>query len=139
MNATTAHGRRSTARPVLSGWLGFAGVLLFTLGLIHVMSGLAALFKDDYFQVASGSLLVFNYTAWGWIWLAIGVLQIVVGVGVLGGSLAARAGGVALAGLALIGQIAYLAAFPFWSLIGVGLCVLVIYALVAPPENARGT
>ncbi|WP_103501626.1 MULTISPECIES: hypothetical protein [Streptomyces] len=138
MNSTAASHPGTVSRPVMSGWLGFAGVLLFTLGLIHLMTGLAALFKDDYFQVASGELLVFNYAAWGWIWLAIGVLQIAVGVGVLRGAAVARAAGVALAVVALVGQIAYLAAFPFWSLIGVGLCVLVIYALLTPPDDAVG-
>lgn len=119
-----------------SGWLGFAGILILTLGLLHVMSGLAAFLKDDYFAVTDAGLLVWNYTAWGWIWLVVGIAQLAVGLGVLAGSEPARAAGVLLTVLALLGQAAYLAAFPLWSVVVIGTCLLVIYALVAPPRDA---
>lgn len=124
-------------RPV-SGWLGFAGILLFTLGLIHLIDGLAALFNDDYFAVTDEGLLVWNHTAWGWIWLILGVLQVLVGVGVMRGGAAARATGAVLTVLAMIGQIAYFAAFPLWSVVTIGMGVLVLYALITPPSDAVG-
>ena len=40
--------------------------------------------------------------------------------------------------LAAIGHVAFLRAFPLWSLITIGLCVLLVHALTAPPRGARG-
>ncbi|MGP4110376.1 DUF7144 family membrane protein [Streptomyces sp. 4N509B] len=127
----TAPARRS------SGWLAFAGVLILTLGVIHVINGLTALGKDEYYQVSSDGLLVWDFTAWGWLWLILGVVQILVGLGVLRGNAAARAAGVVLTAIAVIGQIAFLAAFPLWSLVVIGIGLLVLYALIAPPGDAE--
>lgn len=121
-----------------SGWLGFAGVLGVMLGIFNFIDGLVALFKHSYYMTSSGHLLVFNYTAWGWIWLIFGILQVVVGIGILTGQTWARAAGVLFAALAMIGHIAFLAAFPVWSAISIVLAILVIYGLLTAPHGARG-
>lgn len=123
---------------VQSGWLSFAGFLGIMLGAFNVIEGIIALFKDDYYLTASGDLLVFDFTAWGWIWLIIGAIQILVGLGVLAGQMWARWVGILLAGLAMIGQFAFLAAYPVWAVINITLCVLVIYGLMTPPKGATG-
>ncbi|MFC5180747.1 DUF7144 family membrane protein [Actinomadura harenae] len=121
-----------------SGWLGFAGVLAVLLGVFNVIDGLVALFNHHYFVNASGHLLVFSYTAWGWIWLILGIIQIAVGAGVLAGQTWARAAGVLFAALVMIGQFAFLAAYPVWSVITIVLAILVIYGLISAPHGARG-
>ena len=140
MNAPTSTptGPRTAPRPPTSGWLTFAGIVIVLIGCSNVISGLTALFRDDYYTVSEGRLLVFNFTAWGWIWLALGVLQIVVGAGAVRGSEAARVTGTVLALVVAVCQLAFLIAFPLWSLVVIGLCVLVIYALVSPPHGATG-
>ncbi|MFG3257265.1 hypothetical protein [Streptomyces sp. NPDC048172] len=141
MNAPTgtpADPQATTGRPPSSGWLTFAGIIILMIGCSNVISGLAALFKDDYYTVSEGRLLVFDFTAWGWIWLVLGILQIAVGVGAVRGSAWARATGTALAVVVAVCQLAFLAAFPLWSLVVIGLCVLVIHALVSPPRGATG-
>ncbi|WP_034484634.1 DUF7144 family membrane protein [Actinomadura oligospora] len=125
-------------RGTYSGWLGFAGVLGTLLGVFNVIDGLVGLFKHDFYTTANGHLLVFNYTAWGWIWLIIGIIQIVVGIGILSGQTWARAAGVLIAALVMIGQFAFLAAFPVWSVINIVLAILVIYGLITAPHGARG-
>ncbi|MEU8302608.1 hypothetical protein AB0C84_03530 [Actinomadura sp. NPDC048955] len=122
----------------LSGWLTFAGVLSIVVGAFNVIDGVVALFKDGYYVVNSNQILVFNFTAWGWYWLVLGALQIVVGVGILTGKMWARVIGVAFAFLAAIGHLAFLAAFPIWSVLTIALCILLMYALIAPPAGARG-
>jgi hypothetical protein len=60
----------------------------------------------------------------------------VVGVGCLLGQVWARMIGIVLAALCAIGHIAFLAAFPLWSLLVIALSVLVIYALIVPARGA---
>ncbi|GAA1907142.1 hypothetical protein GCM10009716_16280 [Streptomyces sodiiphilus] len=130
-------GTAARVRP-LSGWLTFAGILILTLGIFHIVGGLAAWTRDDYYLVTSDGLLVFDYTAWGWILFLLGLLQVAVGAGVYTGRDWARLTGIALAVLTAVAHVAFLAAFPLWSVIVIGLAVLVIYALSVPPEGATG-
>ncbi|MFG2085506.1 hypothetical protein [Spirillospora sp. NPDC048824] len=139
MTTKMAHGSASTRqRQGTSGWLTFAGTLALVVGAFNVIAGLVALFNDDYYLVGENQILVFDFTAWGWIWLMLGIVQIAVGAGVVAGQMWARAAGVLLAVLAAIGHLAFLQAFPMWSVLTIALCVLLIYALTAPPAGARG-
>jgi vacuolar-type H+-ATPase subunit I/STV1 len=124
--------------PHSTGWLSFAGIVAIVVGVFNVIDGLVALFRNDYYLVTSQDILVFNFTTWGWIWLLLGLVQIVVGAGIIAGHPWARMAGVAMAVLAAIGQLAFLRAFPVWSVLVIAMCVLVVYALTAHPrtENA---
>ena len=74
-----------------SGWVIFAGVVLFTIGCLNVIQGLAALFKDNVYAVTeSGLLVTADFTTWGWSLLIWGVLMILAGVGLFSGSEIAR-------------------------------------------------
>jgi hypothetical protein len=121
-----------------SGWLAFAGTVALVVGAFNFINGLVALFKDNYYLVGDNEILVFNYTAWGWIWLIVGIVQLAVGGGIMAGKMWARVTGVVLAALAAIGHLAFLPAFPAWSVLTIALCVLLIYALTAPPAGMRG-
>ena len=124
-------GTRAASKP--SGWVGwvvFAGVVMITLGAFHVIDGLVALFEKGYYQVNSSHLVVHvNYSAWGGAHLALGVLFILVGLGVLVGQTWARAVGIALAVISAIINLAFLAAYPVWGVILIALDIVVIYAL----------
>lgn len=117
--------------PHTTGWLSFAGIVAFVVGVFNVIDGLVALFRSDYYLVTSQDILVFNFTAWGWIWLILGLSQIIIGAGLLTGQAWARAAGVAMAVLVAVGQIAFLRAFPVWSVIVIAMCVLLVWALTA--------
>jgi hypothetical protein len=131
-----ANAVRSGHRHPTSGWLGFAGLILIIVSWFNIIDGLVALWRDKYYVVRTGDILVFNFTAWGWIWLILGAVQLVVGLGVLAGMVWARAIGVVLAALAMIGHLTFLAAYPVWSVLVIALCVLVIYGLVVPRSDA---
>lgn len=133
---TTTPTATTTRRPVTSGWLTFAGVVMLLVGVFDVINGLVGLFKDDYYVVGANQILVFDFTTWGWIWLIIGFLQIAVAGGIINGATWARATGVTLAVLAIIGHMAFLAAFPWWSILTIAFNVLLIYALTVPPRGA---
>lgn len=120
-----------------AGWVAFAGIMLSLIGFFDVLQGITALTKDDYFVVNSGQLLVFDFTAWGWILLLWGIVLILVGIGLFAGKGAARWLGVLLAFLNSIAQIAFLAAYPIWSTIVIALDIFVIFALTARWHEAQ--
>ncbi len=112
------------------GWVIFAGVVMIMLGLFHIIDGLVAIFEKGFYLVTSSQLVVHvDYAAWGWVHLAIGVVFLLTGFGVLAGLLLARVIGIALAVLSAIVNLAFLAAYPVWGVILIALDVVVIYAL----------
>ncbi|MQY02163.1 DUF7144 family membrane protein [Actinomadura macrotermitis] len=127
---SAAHGRPA------SGWLTFAGLVALVLGGFNVIDGLVALFQPEYYLVTEDKVLLFDFTAWGWIWLIIGILQLAVGAGIITGQTWARAVGVAMAILAALGQLVFFKAYPLWSVMVIGLCVLLMYALTHPSRHS---
>ncbi|KAA5838118.1 hypothetical protein F1721_01275 [Saccharopolyspora hirsuta] len=121
----------------LSGWLAFAGSMLGLLGIFNIITGITALARPDYFLVDAGRLLVFNYPVWGGIWLALGIVQVAAGVGVVYGRSWARFIGIDLAALCAIGHLVFLTAFPLWSVLVIALSVMVIYGLVVRSAPSR--
>jgi hypothetical protein len=123
-----------TERDQVTGWTGwvvFAGLMLVMLGLFQAIEGLVAIFDQGYYLVGSEGLVVnVDYTAWGWVHLILGVLAIAAGFGLIAGNMAARVVGVILAVLSAILNLAFIAAYPVWSIIVIAIDVIVIYAIV---------
>ena len=112
------------------GWIAFAGVMMALVGTFHVMQGLVALFKDDYFLVGQSELTVHvDYTAWGWIHIVGGVIIAGAGFAVFAGKIWARTIGVIVAMTSAIVNIGFLAAYPIWSVTMIAIDILVIWAL----------
>lgn len=120
-----------------SGWVYFASVMMFLAGLLHVVEGLVALFKDNFFVVTPNALIAFNYTAWGWIHLVLGIILLTAAASVLAGGLWGRAVGVIAAVLSIVASMAFLSAYPIWSILVIVVDVLVIHALVVRAEELR--
>ncbi len=112
------------------GWIGFAGVLMVILGAVHAFQGLVGIFKDEYFLVSSNGLaLKLDFTAWGWVHLILGVVILVAGLCVMAGQMWARIVGVIVAAVSLLANVAFLAAYPLWSLIMIAMDIVIIMAL----------
>ncbi|WP_283138223.1 DUF7144 family membrane protein [Rhizohabitans arisaemae] len=120
-----------------SGWLTFAGLLAILVGLFNALDGIISLARRTFFVVGEEKI-IFGFTAWGWILLILGIIQIVVGFAILNGQVWGRAAGVVLAILAAIGQLLFLPAYPIWSIIVIAMCVLLVYALTVPSRHAVG-
>ena len=121
-----------------SGWVIFAGVVLFTIGCLNVIQGLAALLKNDVYTVTeSGLLVTADFTTWGWSLLIWGVLMILAGVGLFSGSELARWFGIVVVVVNLVAQFAYFSAFPLWSLVVIGLDFAILFALTARWQYAK--
>jgi hypothetical protein len=123
-------------RDELSGWRTFSGVAFYLVGGFNIVGGLAALLKDEVFVVGDNGLLVADYTAWGWFLLILGLVQLAVGIGIFRGRGWGRLLGVILAALSAMLHIAFLVAFPAFSLITIALAVLVCYGLIVPDEQS---
>ncbi|MFJ1731514.1 hypothetical protein [Streptomyces sp. NPDC088254] len=124
-----------------SHWVAFAAILLLLSGLFDIINGFVALLDNGYYETTydhGQRLLILNYDAWGWIWIVVGIAQVLAGVGVLVGSRAARLTGIVLASACLVGQLMFLSAFPWWSVVTMALSVLVIFGLVAEPRHVPG-
>jgi hypothetical protein len=120
------------------GWIAFAGVAMCLLGAFHVFQGLVALFQEEYFLVADSGLLVnVSYTAWGWVHLIGGVVVVVAGLCVFGGQVWARAVGVLVALASAVTSLTFMSAYPLWSVIMIGLDVVIIWALTVHGSDIR--
>jgi hypothetical protein len=119
------------------GWIWFAAVVMIMNGTFNAIDGLVALLKDEVYVQTKKGLVVFDYTAWGWILLIIGAIQLIVGFALASGQFWARVMAIFLATLSAIAQIAFITAFPLWSLIVITLDVIVLWALIVHGEEAE--
>jgi hypothetical protein len=115
-----------------SGWYPFAGTMFILVGAVNALQGLIAIFKDDYFAVTKGGLLFLDFAAWGWFWLIVGVLDVLVGFAILAARTWGRVVGVILLMLNVIVQFAFIAAFPIWTIAAIALNIAIIFALMKP-------
>ena len=123
------------ARPAVSGWYPFAGTVFILVGCVNVLQGVIAIFKDDYFAVTKGGLLFADFTYWGVFWLIVGIVEIIVGFGVLNLRTWARVVAIVLLMLNVIVQFAFIAAFPIWTVAAIALNITVIFALMKPLDD----
>jgi hypothetical protein len=123
-----------------SGWIAFAGIMLIITGALGVVNGLWALdHKDSAGAVASQLLYENKLETWGWIMLIWGILVLVSGFLVFGGSQLGRWIGILAASIAMVINMTWVFAFPVSALIEVFLAALVLYALVVYGGRDRAT
>jgi len=136
-DVTSSH---SAARS--NGWYGmvvFAATMMILLGTFHVIAGLVALFRDEYFLVSpSGLVINADFTTWGWVHLLMGILVVAAGAALYGGATWARFVAVVVAMLSAIINVAFLASYPLWSVIMIGVDVLIIYAVTVHGDPDDG-
>ena len=114
-----------------TGWVVFAGIMMMLVGILHALDGLVAIVKDQVYYTGANARLVVSvdYTTWGWVHLIVGVVVVLAGFAVLTGAMWARIVAICLACLSVILNIAFLAAYPVWSLTIIAFDVVTIYAL----------
>lgn len=121
-----------------AGWVLFAAVMMIVLGAFQIIAGLVALFERGYYLVTSSHLLIHvNYTAWGWVHLILGAVIVLVGLGLRVGQLWARITGIALAVISAVVNLAFIAAYPIWSILIIALDMVVIYALAVHGREVK--
>ncbi len=112
------------------GWVAFGGIMMIVLGAFQAMMGLVALLDDTYYLVTrNGFVVSLDYTTWGWVHLILGLVALGTGLGVMFGQTWARVVGIVLATISAIVNMAFLPAYPLWSILVIAVDVVVIYAL----------
>ena len=117
---------------VHSGWAIFAGVLFMVAGLWNFFAGWAALVRKEYFDEAS--LLYHNLQVVGWVWLGIGVIQVLASYLIFARRPSGRTLGVVLAALSMFVWFFTVGAYPMWAMMIVAIDALIIYGLTAHSE-----
>ena len=114
-----------------SGWVVFGGVMLMLMGGLNIIQGLVAVFDKGYYLVTQNGLVVdVNYNVWGWGQIILGAVGVLVGLGLLAGNMAARIVGVIVACVSALVNMAFIAAYPIWSVIVIALDVIIIFAIM---------
>jgi hypothetical protein len=114
----------------LSGWGVFAAVIMFMAGTFSFLYGLGAVLNDEVVTVGGGGgVIVWDFTAWGWAHMALGVLMFSASLSLFARRGWARWTAVVLATINAIAQLTIITAFPIWALIVIALDVTVIYQL----------
>ncbi|WP_328999312.1 hypothetical protein OHA18_33310 [Kribbella sp. NBC_00709] len=121
----------------MTGIVVFAGALLMMTGLINVFEGFIALFSDERLVITRDHLVIVGVTGWGWTILIFGVLLIAVGAGLVTAQTWARITAIVLVCLHAVTQIAWLSAYPVWSLLMIALDTVVLFALTARWSDVR--
>ena len=122
--------QRSAPKPTAwTGWIFFAAAMLLAVGGMQIIAGLVAILNNDFYVATQAGLVAFNYTTWGWIHLVLGIVAMLTGVGILVGSAWARVVAVFATVLVMVDNVAFLNAYPLWSIVSLLIGAAVIYAL----------
>ena len=125
-----------------SGWVTFAGVMLFMVGVLNIIYGIAAI-GDSSFFVQDQKYILSNLNTWGWVTLILGVLELGAAFSLWSGNLYGRFIAIFAASLGAIGALLAIPAYPFWSLAIFALNIIIIHQVsmwsgpTASPAEAR--
>ena len=109
-----------------SGWVTFAGVMLFIAGVLNMIYGIAAI-GDSKFFVQDQKYILSNLNTWGWITLILGAFQLFAAFSLWSGGLYGRFVAILAASLSAMGALLAIPAYPFWSLAIFAIDIIVIY------------
>ena len=112
-----------------SGWAAFAGVMMFILGSLDALWGLAGIVNDEIVVVGGQGALIFDITTWGWVHLILGSLVALTGLGLLTGNAAARVAGIFFVAVNAVAQIVWFPAAPLWAFLMIIIDTVIIYQL----------
>ena len=112
------------------GMVIFAAVLLGMVGVFNLIDGIAAIARSHIF-IANAHYVIGDLRVWGWVALILGAVQILASIGVLAGNQVARWFAVAAIGLNAIGQLFFIPAYPFWSLMIITVVLVALWGLCA--------
>ena len=115
-----------------SGWTIFAGIALLVAGVMRIFDSIWA-FRYHGVLPSNLEAAIFGHTlkTYAWVYLAVGIILILAGFGVMIQSQVSRWIGIFAAAILGISAIWWMPYYPIWSLTYIGICFFVIYALAA--------
>lgn len=119
-----------------SGWVAFASAILIFAGVMRFFDSIWAFrFEGQLPAGLEDATFGDDITTYAWIYLIVGIILVLVGIGVVFQSQFSRWFGVVAAALGGLSAMPWLPYFPIWTLIYIVLATVVIYALVAHGER----
>lgn len=112
-----------------SGWVVFAVAMLLVLAVLNVINGIAVVVNADWVVFNKGGAWLFDFTVWGVVSLVLGIIEALVGLGLLAGSEVARVIGIVIAIIAAVNAMFITPIYPAWGILAFVLALLIIYAL----------
>lgn len=122
-----------------SGWrfaIFAIGVLLALLGVWNVVDGVSALSRGGFVVADADRVVALQVSAWGWVLLVLGVIEIVAGIALFIGARWARIVAVVVAGFNGVVQLAFIAAYPVGAVVIMAVAALVIWTVVRHGDSA---
>ena len=122
------------------GWLVFAGIALMVAGVMRLFDAIWAWRVNAHTNLHADlqdALFGRSISTYGWLWLVVAIILFLSGLAVMGRNQLARWIGVFAGAVAAISAIWWIPYYPVWSLVYIGIGVLVIYGLVAHGGRER--
>jgi hypothetical protein len=117
--------------PWASGIALFAGLMLMMLGVMQFFQGLAAVHGGNVFVLTRDYAFKLDLTAWGWIFIVLGVVGALVGLGIVLEMTLAYVLGMIVAVISILASFLFLPYYPVASILLIAFDIAVIWALVA--------
>ncbi|WP_405497796.1 hypothetical protein [Nocardia sp. NBC_00511] len=116
-------------RGIAAGTSVGAAILLITVGTLSVLAGISAVADDGLYVVGTTYIYELDLTAWGWTHIVLGALLACSGGGLLARKTWGRTAAMIIAALSIIANFLSLPYYPWWSILVIGLDVIVIWAV----------
>ena len=126
-------GTRSAPREVSSrGTVGafFAGIMMMLGGTLWAFEGLAGIVHGTFYVQPAHYFITTSMSTWGWVHLALGIVVVLAGFGVIFGALWARTIGIVLVSASIVMNFLFIPVYPLWALTIIAVNMWVIWALV---------
>jgi hypothetical protein len=119
------------------GFILFAAIMMIMAGVFQAISGLVAIFQNEFYVATRNYLFQFDATTWGWIHLLVGLIVAFAGWGLLSGRTWARVVGITVALVSATANFLFIPYYPFWALTIITLDIFVIWAIAAHGGELR--
>jgi hypothetical protein len=114
------------------GWRTLAAMVLGIAGIMRIFDSIWAFrYHGVLPSNFEGALFGHSLKTYGWVYLIVGIVLIVAAFGVMAGSQFSRWIGIIAGSLLAISAVWWMPFYPVWSLVYIGLGILVVYSLVA--------
>jgi hypothetical protein len=114
------------------GWILFAAIVLGVAGIMRIFDAIWAFrYHGKLPQNLENAVFGHSLTTYAWIYVIVAAILIVSAFAVLQRSQIARWVGIIAGAIVAISAIWWIPYYPIWSLVYIGVGILVIYALVA--------
>ena len=128
----TTHSRHQEPSSWAVGFSFFAAFIMLAVGVFQFFMGLVAAIANNFYAIPKDYPFDADVTTYGWIHIVLGLALAAVGIGVAAGQAWARWTGIGVVCLSMVSNFLFIPYYPVWSIMIIGLEVIVIWALSKP-------